>query len=493
MKYSYSDSTQNFESASARCIEDFTSAMLHFNYSLGTFKNNDRTNDSFEYAEAIGLDFDGGLTLNEAKLRFKKHKHIIATTRNHQKEKNGIIADRFRVILFLDKPITSAADFKYTATSLLSQNPQADPSCKDAARFFYPSTDIISTNMEGQTIPALKAPIKEVIQPTIQVGTKGALSRNTLEFLMFGADFNRNHKLYAAAKECQEQGYTQEEFERLAETMAHQSGTWYDTYLSDKDIDTIGRAFKEPATGEFRGEPPAFNFCTIGELYEDKTELEWTVQELLLKGGMSVLAGDPKSGKSTIARQLAAATLKGEKFLGRKCEKGKVVYLALEEHIKMIQQQFQRVGITKDEPMFVHVGATKQKRAVTQLHKEVARIKPSLLVIDTLSLFARFENSNDYEIVNDIMEQIREIPRQTGCHLLLVHHSNKGEGRGFNKIMGSQAIMGAVDTVMMFEVRGRDRYLTTTGRGVTNFHNLLLDYDPVRELYSFKREVTNDF
>ena len=45
------------------------------------------------------LDIDDGLSIEEAKKKFKKYKYLMCTTKSHQKEKQGIVCDRFRIIL----------------------------------------------------------------------------------------------------------------------------------------------------------------------------------------------------------------------------------------------------------------------------------------------------------------------------------------------------------------------------------------------------------
>lgn len=54
--------------------------------------NNDKQN-------LLIFDIDDGMTLQEAKDMFFKYKYLIATTKSHQKDKKGIVCDRFRLIL----------------------------------------------------------------------------------------------------------------------------------------------------------------------------------------------------------------------------------------------------------------------------------------------------------------------------------------------------------------------------------------------------------
>jgi hypothetical protein len=53
--------------------------------------NNDKQN-------LLILDVDSGLTINEAREKFKDYKYFICTTKSHQKEKKGVMCDRFRII-----------------------------------------------------------------------------------------------------------------------------------------------------------------------------------------------------------------------------------------------------------------------------------------------------------------------------------------------------------------------------------------------------------
>jgi hypothetical protein len=45
------------------------------------------------------FDIDDGMSIDEAKRKFKKFTYLIVTTKSHKKEKKGIVCDRFRVIL----------------------------------------------------------------------------------------------------------------------------------------------------------------------------------------------------------------------------------------------------------------------------------------------------------------------------------------------------------------------------------------------------------
>lgn len=72
-----------------------------YEYSATRFKNGTRKNALAREVGSIILDVDDGMTLEEGIELFGSYKSLIVTTKSHQIEKNGVIADRFRVILFL--------------------------------------------------------------------------------------------------------------------------------------------------------------------------------------------------------------------------------------------------------------------------------------------------------------------------------------------------------------------------------------------------------
>lgn len=63
----------------------------------GGYKNSERFNN--ENQNLLILDIDDGLSLSQAKTIFNQYKYLICTTKSHQKDKKGVICDRFRIIL----------------------------------------------------------------------------------------------------------------------------------------------------------------------------------------------------------------------------------------------------------------------------------------------------------------------------------------------------------------------------------------------------------
>jgi len=198
-------------------------------------------------------------------------------------------------------------------------------------------------------------------------------------------------------------------------------------------------------------------------LAEDDENVSWLVDNMLPTGGFSVLAGKPKAGKSTLARNLALNVAQGGDFLDRKVQAGPVLYLALEEKRAEVKKHFRDMGATGEEDICIFassapVDALQQVRAVAE------QVKPALIIIDPLFRFARVRDSNDYAQVTQVLEPILRLARDTGCHVLCVHHMVKGERQGGDSILGSTAIFGSVDTAILLKRGDKYRTLQTQQR-----------------------------
>ena len=115
------------------------------NFTLCHFKEkNDiptrNSNNFIGIENAIAFDIDGSISIEDAVVLLSNFKYIIYTTRSHQKEKGGIICDRFRIVLpakhtFNVTPEQHKQLYKNIADALGLT--MADVSCFNAGRLFF--------------------------------------------------------------------------------------------------------------------------------------------------------------------------------------------------------------------------------------------------------------------------------------------------------------------------------------------------------------------
>ena len=97
----------------------------------------------------VALDFDHGFSIGEAQQAFADYNYILHTSRTHQHSVDGTPGeDRFRVILpFAPSSLyhTSDVDARKVYGKMMELYPQADKSCKNPGRKFFPSTRELNT------------------------------------------------------------------------------------------------------------------------------------------------------------------------------------------------------------------------------------------------------------------------------------------------------------------------------------------------------------
>ena len=156
---------RHFYSVPLKNLDQLAELMLAKAWSPITWKDGLRLSQNFTSAQFIALDFDDGrLTLSRAKELLDEMgvSYILGTSKSHQKEKrsaSGVVTppcDRFRLVMMAKCAVTTKDTYEYNMRLSMDVWP-CDPSCKDAARFFYPCRDIVSVK-RGTKIEICEVP-----------------------------------------------------------------------------------------------------------------------------------------------------------------------------------------------------------------------------------------------------------------------------------------------------------------------------------------------
>ncbi len=226
-------------------------------------------------------------------------------------------------------------------------------------------------------------------------------------------------------------------------------------------------------------------------LVEELPEPRWVVPGLLCEG-LAIFAGNPKTGKSWIALQVAMAVSAGGPVLGLEaCEPGWVLYLALEDHKRRIQYRMREIGGDGLDGsalcrLDVRVGRSLSLAQIDwwlHNHRDAR-----LVIIDTLGRWRdpQDNNSNLYDHDTQTMAKLQQLALKHHICLLLIHHKRKAADDTdiLGEISGSYGLAGAADTILvMRRKRGRDlAELFVTGR----------DIDEAQHRMEFKRDPESD-
>jgi hypothetical protein len=217
----------------------------------------------------------------------------------------------------------------------------------------------------------------------------------------------------------------------------------------------------------------------LGQLLAEPAEVHaYVVDNRLPAAGLGLLAGKPKAGKSTAARCLALDVARGRPWLGHATTPGVVIYLALEEKRAEVREHFQALGATAADPIFV-LCASAPADALSLLRAEADRRHPVLVIIDPLFRFIHVDDGNDYATMTAALEPLLVLARETGAHVLLVHHLGKGERNdGGDNVLGSTAIFAAVDSALLMKRTEKYRTLSSIQRYGDDLDEITLTLDP---------------
>lgn len=227
---------------------------------------------------------------------------------------------------------------------------------------------------------------------------------------------------------------------------------------------------------EVPGEP-VFKICSVDELMGTApVEPEWLVHGLVPAHGLGMLAGPPKKGKSTLARQLAVAVADGTEFLGRTVKQGGVLFVSLEETKENCVAHLQKLGLKNATHFHLECGAAP---TTGQLAALIKKHSIQLVVFDTMLKCLGITAINDYKTMSAGLHPLQQLAYQQGTHILLIHHFNKD-----GNPLGSQGILAATDINIFFERVDEKAFISTQPRYGEPMEKTALVFDKEHEHYS---------
>lgn len=210
--------------------------------------------------------------------------------------------------------------------------------------------------------------------------------------------------------------------------------------------------------------------------------LRWAVPELLPEG-LAILAGKPKFGKSFLALDLAIAVASGGKALRSiDCEAGDVLYLALEDGKRRLQDRLRKLVPFGDDLPSRLFFATDAKRLRGGLEAQIgdwlnAYPDARLVVIDTLARVKPEANGRGGQYDEDAaaLSGIHDLMRhRAGVAVVVVHHTRKAESDdAFETISGTHGLTGIADSLLVLASHGQGAKLSGQGRDVEGFEKAL--------------------
>jgi len=253
-------------------------------------------------------------------------------------------------------------------------------------------------------------------------------------------------------------------------------------WLAGRIADTEAAADEVAATAP--SAVPALRFSSPAELRASMPpEASWTWDGYITPGAITLLAGKPKVGKSTLICALVEAIVtRAETFLSRRVVGGPVIYVS-EEAVGTL---LPKLPDHEDLRVLTREAAWPKPswpKLIADAVEEARRIGAVLLVVDTWSYWSNLapEREKDAGAAQQAIGVLVEATR-AGLAVLLVHHQRKERGEDGDAIRGSGAIAGAVDVIVEYERPNgespqQQRHLISVGRWPQTPSLLLVEHD----------------
>jgi len=150
-----------------------------------------------------------------------------------------------------------------------------------------------------------------------------------------------------------------------------------------------------------------------------------------------------RAGRRRGARRRAA---------GISCKKGKAILFDAENGAKLIARRLRAAQVTADlavQP--VDVGGLSLAKDSAWFRRVIDEHRPQLVVFDSLRVLSSGSKESDSDEMEPIVTKLKQLARDTGCAVVVVHHRGKAEGSDYR---GSSVILDQAD--LLFTL-GRER------------------------------------
>ncbi|MGQ9523648.1 MAG: AAA family ATPase, partial [Armatimonadota bacterium] len=207
----------------------------------------------------------------------------------------------------------------------------------------------------------------------------------------------------------------------------------------------------------------------------DFREPQWLVQGILPEGGVTLLVGKPKIGKSWVALQISCALAGGVPALVPRADAAdppqrRVLYFALEDSPRRLKARLRGAHLPEGSSLHFCFDAPRLGEGWEKcLEDRVRESGAQVVVVDPLVRLRQAQNTDLFHADYSIMARLKELADRLSVTLVVVHHARKqGAEDVIDTILGTTGLAAGADTLLILR-RGRGEsaaVLSVTGRDV---------------------------
>ena len=206
-------------------------------------------------------------------------------------------------------------------------------------------------------------------------------------------------------------------------------------------------------------------------LYNPLKETEFIVDEII-PIGFHLFCGASKIGKSWLMLKICLQVSKGEPIWELKTQESDVLYLCLEDTLARIQNRLFKITNEANNRLHFAISTNRISNGlIEQLDNYIKKYPQTrLIVIDTLQKVRNTSNDISYASDYGDISILKDFADKNKIAIIAVHHIRKqGDNDVFNRVSGTNGIMGSSDTTFILEKKSRTESTATlyiTGRDV---------------------------
>lgn len=179
---------------------------------------------------------------------------------------------------------------------------------------------------------------------------------------------------------------------------------------------------------------------------------DYRIKHVLPAAGVAVIYGAPKSGKTFLVLDAAGAISEGRDWFGYRTKPAPVVYVGLEGQGGLAQrwQAYSRIKAQTRQADLRFVTAPWSILHNGDLGELAGAVRAAgcaegVTIVDTLNAASPGADENSSVDMGRIIDGAKQLQREVGGLVWLVHHSGKDAGRG---LRGHSSLTGAVDAIL---------------------------------------------
>lgn len=263
---------------------------------------------------------------------------------------------------------------------------------------------------------------------------------------------DRSAYVYAIAKALYEQGAKSSEVKFIV--MSTNQDKW-DRDEIDKVLLRIKSKTKrrKKVSSSVNISEDEVHIIGINDVKEGELGEEWLIEGLWEYDSVGLIVAPPKSYKSTLITNMAVAVASGKPFDGRKVIQGGVLILQGENSLVAEKSRMMNIAGTTDLPIY-YVQSSINLDNIEVLKRTIIENNIKMLVIDPLYLLFGSGNMNLQVDVTPKLRTLTELRKETGCSIILVHHTRKTDGStdlSTSDINGSGFFEGWYESLIMLQ------------------------------------------